>query len=637
MANLSKRRWILIGILLLLWWWAAAYLSGALTGGERHTRPWAEQVASDDDTSTDEDEASEKAEQGQQTKREAFFVDTATVDQLQEDVRITKTGTIDGEQDITVSSQVSWRVTLVRVDQGQRVTKWFTVVRLEDSTGQLTFNAQRAQEWLDQARASYNQTVVSLDKAIVDTELAIRQAQNQANNAELGRASSWASLQLQQLNSQLERAQIDLRNLKQSNDEQLESFEQNVERQFVTIELLYDDVIEATDSILWVTTLRERENDLFEKYLGARNTPTKTLAKQELRQLLLTQDRLEALNQDVGPWTMVSTLETLEEYVAELQWLLDAVDVMLSFTTTGNTFSQAQLSGFNQQINGLRQQVQGQVQALNTQKRGIETFLNTYENNEASVSESIESLEDQIAATRENLESAEVQTDLWVESAQNTYNTALKNKETTLASLQNSIDSAQIAVREAQNQLWKLTIESPITGTIWEVLVDEGQEVGPGTPLFTVISESDQTVTITLTEQEVDRISEWDSVRVTIGSRTVDGTVESIARTTWRTLAYDTQITLDESLPLLWSVARVELPLRSDTALLPLQSVTVLNPTQWIISIYDDGELEERTVELWQIRGQRVEIATPLEDGTKIITSSVKNYDANAFILTENN
>ena len=339
MSRLSRSRRIIVWIL-LIGVGAATYLVVQRTSSSQWDQQQNEQISIEE---TDTDTG--------WTQRQAFFVQTATLEELQEWVSITKTWTIDGTQDITVSSQVSGRVSTIRVQQWDRISNGSTVIRLADSTGQLTFNAQRAQEWLDQARASYDQTVVSLDKAIVDTELAIRQAQNQALNAELGRSSSWASLQLQQLESQLDKAQVDLRNVEQSNDEQLESFEQSVENLFVTVELLYDDVIEAADSILWITTLRDRENETFEKYLWARNTVTLTIAKQELRELLRTQDQLRALNPDVWPWTLVSTLETLETYVQELQSLLDAVDEMLSFTTTGNSFSQTQLSWFTQQIN----------------------------------------------------------------------------------------------------------------------------------------------------------------------------------------------------------------------------------------------------------------------------------------------
>lgn len=569
-------------------------------------------------------------------ERQSFFVDTQTLDELQSWVSIKKTWTITWQQDITVSSQVSGRVSSIRFDQWTRVSNGATVVRLADSTSQLTFNAQRAQQSLDQARANYNQTVVSLDKAIIDTELAVRQAQNQSNNAALWSSSSWASLQVQQLNTQLDKAQIDLDNVKQSNDDQLESFEQSVENLFRTIELLYDSVIEPTDTLLWVSTLRERENDEYEKYLWVRNTTTKFQAQQALRELFIKQQQFNALPSDVGPWTLESTLETLEWFVEDLKPVLDAVDVMLSFTAPWNQLQQWQIDGFNQQNNALRQQVQSQLIAINSQKRSIESFLNTYERNEASIEESIQSLRDQIAATTKNLESAEVQTDLSVENAENTFATALKNKDTTLASLQNSIDSAQIAVREAQTQLWKLTVESPIAGTIGEVLVDEWQEVWPWTPLFTIVSESDQTVIITLTQAEVDRVDEWQDVTVTIWSNSYDGEITSIAATTWRTLGYDAEIRLKQNVPLLGSVATVDLPLSSELPLIPLQSVAVLNPTQWILSLYDNGELEELTVELGAIRWQRVELRTELPSNARIITSSVKNYNANEFILTEN-
>jgi hypothetical protein len=50
----------------------------------------------------------------------------------------------------------------------------------------------------------------NLQRSITDTQLAIRQAENQASNTTLLTEDSSATLQLQQLEQQLERANIDL-------------------------------------------------------------------------------------------------------------------------------------------------------------------------------------------------------------------------------------------------------------------------------------------------------------------------------------------------------------------------------------------------------------------------------------------
>jgi membrane fusion protein (multidrug efflux system) len=78
----------------------------------------------------------------------------------------------------------------------------------------------------------------------------------------------------------------------------------------------------------------------------------------------------------------------------------------------------------------------------------------------------------------------------------------------TQKSLSNSIRQAEIALRELQTNAGKFTVEAPIAGSIGEILVDTGQEVNPGTPLFTITSTSELEIEIGLTSNEVDLIKE---------------------------------------------------------------------------------------------------------------------------------
>jgi multidrug resistance efflux pump len=84
----------------------------------------------------------------------------------------------------------------------------------------------------------------------------------------------------------------------------------------------------------------------------------------------------------------------------------------------------------------------------------------------------VEITKQQIATTKSTLQDNEQNAQISVESATNNYTNALSSKNTTLASLSNSIEQARIAYNEAQTQLGKFSVETPINGVIGEILVD---------------------------------------------------------------------------------------------------------------------------------------------------------------------
>ncbi len=576
----------------------------------------------------------ETAEVASAPEKNPFYVETVSISDVSWWSSIKKTWKVIGSQDIVVSSQASWRVSSLWAGIWDNVAKNTRVVTLSDSSWIYTFSAQRANAAVKQAKLNYEQTVVSLDKSILDTQQAIKQAQNQAENSALWLGNSSAELQMRQLESQLDKAKIDLET-KINNDKQtIENFWATTNTLVKNLQLLYEDVITATDKIMWVSPLRQSENDFYERSLWVRNTWTKILAESAVRNGIQQQITINSYIPNLSQSWISSTLQTLKSYTLQLEPILDSLDTMLTFTDSSNSLSQVQLDWFIAQINWLQTQVQWQVSSLTQQINSIESFLNTYEQSQQSVRQSIDGLEKQIASTKESLKSASVNANIWVENALNSYDSTLKNKSTTQASLLNAITQSQIAASEAQTNLGKLTIESPIDWTIGDVLVDVWQEVAPWTPLFTVISTQDQEIEIALTGDEVEGINDWQSVTVTSDWKDYNWTIVSIASSSNATLWYKTIIRLNENIALVWSAATVTIWLKSWQTLIPLKYVKILNKEQWLITIWDGSEIQESIISLWKVRGSSIEISWEIGNNTKIITNDVSNYDPNKFILT---
>ena len=83
--------------------------------------------------------------------------------------------------------------------------------------------------------------------------------------------------------------------------------------------------------------------------------------------------------------------------------------------------------------------------------------------------------------------------------------------------MQNSIAQAQIEYGSASNDFDKLTIRSPINGTISDVRIDQGQEVFSGTQLFDIVSDRTPEIEISFSSRERDIVSLKDEVYIDIG------------------------------------------------------------------------------------------------------------------------
>ena len=604
----SVIRWSIIVLLVVSWCW----------------RPW----------SSDE--------QKSPAEKEQFFIETATVWELRQSSQLSKNWILLWENTVTVTAQVGWRVQDVAIEIGDEVQQGAEILSLRDTGGSISFGVERARAALDQARINYESTLLSLDQQIDETRRSIRQTQVQQQNAQIqadNAALEWSSasrLQLQQLEQQLTTAELDLNTKIQSDDQTIINFlnsAQNIQRD---ARLLYQEVLDETDQILWVSAVNERENDRFEWNLAARNTALRFRTESALRQLLNQQNVLEDLT--ITQASLWSDLRYIQETLEELTPYLQLFEEMLSFTTTWRDLSEQELAWFNQLADSLQAQVQWQVSWITQQINSIESFLRTYQDQQASIRQNIEWLETQIAATRENLETAQRSSSLSVdtaslsvESAQARLDDLIDTRAVTERSLSNAITQSQIALREVQTNASKFSVSAPIQWTIGEFLVDVWQEVSPWTPLFTITSTTDLEIEIGLTSNEVELVNEGQRVVIFNGSNELEWTLESITRTANQSLSYKATVIPDQSPELLWWVVRVILPLESNQLLLPLKNVQIITTDIGRITVYQNNTIETLSVDLGSIQWSNIVIDEPLDNSLQIITSPVRTYDATKF------
>ncbi|USN55922.1 MAG: HlyD family efflux transporter periplasmic adaptor subunit [Candidatus Peribacteria bacterium] len=393
-------------------------------------------------------------------------------------------------------------------------------------------------------------------------------------------------------------------------------------------------MITESDKLLGITTTYSSLNDNFEKKLGAANTQTTRNAETQLRLALAQQSYIQSLPENLSQDQLVTHLQTITQQLGLLTQLLNDIDAMLNNTNPSEALSSTSIATYIATYAALQARVQAAESSYITLANTIQSFLSTYRQQQESLAKSIDIAIQQRDLLARNLQDAETAASIGVDSAQNAISSTQKNKTTTEAALRNAIQQAQISYSEAQNQLAKLTVASPIAGSIGEILVDVGQEVGPGTPLFTISSNGEPQIEISLGSDELQFVELGQKVHVVADDQELTGTISSISQTADNNFTYQAIITLDAGVRLLGTLAQVDIPVKGQYPLLPINEIEIVNKSTGVLRYYEDGEIKQKAVDLGDVRGNLVEIRSNHLAGIKIITTDIKNFDPNKYELT---
>jgi multidrug resistance efflux pump len=559
------------------------------------------------------------------TEKQPFFVTIAPQESLKKVYALKKTWKLASSSEITVTAQIWGRIVSLNKGIWDKVQKGEGVIQLQENSGIYNFGAQKASVAITQAQINYEQTMLSLEKAIQDTQFGIEQAVNQADNASLNKDVSAANLQLQSARENYEKANFDYETKLIADEQTINNFSQTATNLLADVQLTYDSVIVEADKILWVTSLRQTYNDAYENMLGARNTATKFTAQDELRQAILVQQRLSTFMLTPDPENIATSLDELVEYIRWLQPMLSSIDTMLQYSITWPEYTESQLAIHENTIDGLQTQTQGQISALTAQINTIQSFLRTYREGQASLAKAVDLTEQSYKTAQANLETAESNSVVQVSSLQNSLENTLKNKETTQKALQNSIRQAQISYNEASFQLEKLRSSAPIAGNITDILVDMGEDVSPWTPLYTMSSVGEKEIEITLTQDEATSLTSNTPVKIVFWTNTIDGVLSQISQSPTAGVSYKAIVTTESNEIPAGSLVDVIIEQATDHLVVPLNRVQLLSTKEGQITLRDGTALETKRVELGKLKGSQIEIITPISED--IVISDVKQYD----------
>lgn len=614
-----------------------------------------------------------EVEEQKQTAKQDFVLEVKNISELNNWEKIVKSWKITSASNLTITSQATWKVSKIYVKEWDEVKSGQTLAILDDSILNYWLALQRAKNSLDRANIGYDSTVLTLDKSIEDSKLALDKAKLnheillKDNKIKLEKSrydlSLWnlwddtskSSLDYQKLLKDLDKAKSDYE-LSLKNDEiTLSNFKASVKSTYDSLNLVYFDLINLADETFWVSDKNFKTNDLFENYLWAKNPSQADETEYLIKELLVDYDSFKNLNFDnIDVNDFSKHLILIESRFDKLIKLVDLSKNVLKNSVAAQEFPQTKIDWLFQAFWWYGQSVQSINSWFIALKNNINTFTSTYKDSQKSRLEAINILEKQVEIAYISLQSGEVnlQTSydrikldienseknslINIQSLENNYNNALKNKEVTLRSLQNSINEANVSYKEASNNYSKLTIKSPISWVISDKFIDIGQEIWSQTKAFNLVWNKNTEVELFLTSDEISYLEAWSEVNVISNNETLKWKIENISNVASDDFTFKTVIKIIDKVNIIWTFVDVELPIKLNNTLLPLNTLKILGDSKAEVNILKDGKIDTLTIEVWKTYWNKIEVLSEIDEKTEIITNDVSNFNPELFNLKIN-
>jgi hypothetical protein len=356
--------------------------------------------------------------------------------------------------------------------------------------------------------------------------------------------------------------------------------------------------------------------------------------------------------------------DDISNYITIIEWnytLIEKYLNSLEITINNSIISiwqlnQSQIDAFSATTNAYQSQF-----AINNAwfigfKNWTSTFLKTYKNNESSLAKQLEllkkdkeifiknyqlwstqsenTLDKVIAWSEDSIKSLELQ----IKQNEESIRTSKESRDLTLKWLENNMTDAYIWQEVAIKDYNKLNIKASIDWLVWDIFVDEWQDVMNWTPILSIISDKASEVELYFKESELSYISVWDNVYANFWQKSLTWTIYSISSVSDDSLNYKVLAVFNEKIQNLWWVMDVSIPVKSKSILIPIKNVNLVWTNKWIINILENWKIVPKEILLGKMYRDNIEFLsfldwTKLDDKTSIIITDISNYDENKFNL----
>jgi len=201
-----------------------------------------------------------------------------------------------------------------------------------------------------------------------------------------------------------------------------------------------------------------------------------------------------------------------------------------------------------------------------------------------------------------------------------------------------AMNSQQKVIEQIKAQINKTYVRAAFSGTIDEVLIERGQVVAPGMPLFRLVSLGDMYVVAKVPENYLQNLKQGALVNVNISSigKTYQGKIRLIGKNidpSNRTLTIEVQVpNVDQLLrPNQIAVLQIE-DYVNNKAFVISESMLVEKPSGPVVYILNEnlsndnqGVVKEMAVTVGKKQGNHYEILAGLSNGDKIVSDGSKS------------
>ena len=616
-----------------------------------------------------------------------FLIEAKKISNFDNSSSIQKIGKIISNQNLDIKSQVSWKISKIYVKNGEKIKAWVTIAKIKDSYSKYYLDLDKAKIDFDKQLINKDSQILSLDQKITDTKISLEDAKKNLENAKKTAANDRKKATLDfentkttaendrkkaeldlgnndlithdsQAKLELEKAELDYQNTLNSNKEKINWYIQNIKKDYNNLELKLVDIIRFSDELLWVTSDNRDKSKIYKDYLWAKDSVTKSETKTKLSELITYSEELSKLDSNnISEENLLEFMLSFYEWYWKINSLLESLEKTLENSISSVwAFSQDDIDWFISDTNSYQSSNQSNLSSFTSTQNSISSFLNTYKDSELS---SLKNVELQKIKLENSSESSEITYDKTISSIDNSlanseisynktvvsidnslnsyetrfkqaeqaYNNALKNKKITIRSLNNSISSAKNSKTKASVEFSKLNIISPISWVISSIDIDESADVSSWTKLFTIISDTNTQIEVSLNKDEISQVNIWDKVKVEYWKDSFSWEVYSKSNLANDILDYNVVIVLNKKIDLLWGSTIVNFSWKNSSLLLPLDIVTVDWDNSWTINVLKNWKNETLKIDLWKIEWNNVEVLSEIPEDTKIIITDLKNFN----------
>ncbi len=620
---------------------------------------------------------SKKEEVVNTTEKKDFLVEIKPLKSLWGNSFLQKSGKIEWKDDIKLSSQAVWRIWSISVKEWDKVKVGQSLVFLNDTIANYDINLDKASNTIEKMQITYDSTKVSLDKQIFDLEIALEklnnnlvtlkntssldiiQTEDNLSNLDYTQTDTKSSIELDKLDNNIAKLEFDYNNIKNNNIETINWFKENIKKEISTQSIFINDLYIFWDKLFNVSWNYDDSADKIKDFLWAKNTSQKNetiLAIYDLKDYKTnTLDKLITDNIDEN--TLSNYIQNLETWYIKISNYLNLIETtLLNSVPSEWSLSQTSIDWYMTSVNSYQTLYSTYNTVFILFKNSSSSFLNTYKNNENSIAKQIEllrkdktlllknydlwinqiknTLDKVIYSSEDNIKSLELQ----IRQTEDTIKTSKQSRDLTLKWLENNMKDAYIWQELAIKDYNKLNIKASIDWVIWDIFVDEWQDVTVWMPILSIISDKASEVELSFKDSELAFIAVWDPVFTKIWEKSLTWSIYSMSSIADNTLSYKVLVVFNEKIQNLGWVVDVSILVKSNSILIPIKNVKLIGTNKGMVYIYNDKKVIEKEILLWKMYKDDIEFLGFLDlkidpKEVFIVTSDFSNFDENKHII----